>query len=189
MEYRDASKKIKQLRKDMGALRKEMAKARKSAKPQEVKNYTFKRSSGEEVKLADLFGSKNDLIVIHNMGTSCPYCTMWADGFNGVFDHINDRAAFALTSPDEPTKQKKFAESRGWRFPVISHAGTSFAEDMGYASDDGFMPGVSVFTRKNGKIYRVSDDAFGPGDDFCIVWPFFDLLPGGAGDWKAKYKY
>jgi predicted dithiol-disulfide oxidoreductase (DUF899 family) len=189
MEYKEASKKVRQLQKDMQKLRKEMTKARKSAKPEEVKNYTFKRSSGQEVKLTELFGDKEHLILIHNMGADCPYCTLWADGFNGVFDHLNDRAAFALSSPDEPAKQRKFAESRGWRFPVVSHSGTSFAKDMGYAGEKGFMPGVSAFARKNGKVYRVADDSFGPGDDFCIVWPFFDLLPDGSADWSPKYKY
>jgi len=30
---------------------------------------------------------------------------------------------------------------------------------------------------------------FNPGDDFCALWHIFDLLPGGAGDWQAKYRY
>src|SRR4051812_46584586 len=139
MRYTEASGKIKALRKQMGALREELTKTREAAEPQEVKDYTFTRSTGDEAKLSDLFGDKEHLILIHNMGTGCAYCTLWADGFNGVFDHLNDRAAFALSSPDEPAKQKKFAESRGWRFPVESHAGTSFATDMGYKSDRGFM--------------------------------------------------
>ena len=49
--------------------------------------------------------------------------------------------------------------------------------------------GISIFTRKNGRIIRVADEPFSPGDDFCIVWPIFDLLPGGAGNWDPKYKY
>jgi hypothetical protein len=51
------------------------------------------------------------------------------------------------------------------------------------------MPGISVFQRRNGKIVRVSDTAFGPGDDFAAIWHVFDLLPGGAGDWSPQYKY
>jgi predicted dithiol-disulfide oxidoreductase (DUF899 family) len=189
MEYKEASKKVRELQKDMAKLRKEMIKARRAAKPQEVKDYALKRSSGEEVKLADLFGDKEHLILIHNMGAQCPYCTLWADGFNGVFDHLNNRASFALTSPDEPAKQQKFAASRGWRFPLVSHAGTNFAKDMGYVGENGFLPGVSTFVRKNGKVFRVADDHFAPGDDFCIVWPFFDLLPGGRAEWTPNFKY
>ena len=99
-----------------------------------------------------------------------------------------DRAAFALSSPDEPAKQKKFAESRGWRFPVVSHSGTSFAKDMGFAGDDGFYPGVSVFTRKDGKILRVSDDSFSPGDDYSSIWHLFELIPGKS-EWEPRYTY
>jgi predicted dithiol-disulfide oxidoreductase (DUF899 family) len=86
--------------------------------------------------------------------------------------------------------QKRFAAGRGWRFPMVSHAGTSFAADMGYqAKGGGCLPGVSVFQRKRGKILRVSDTGFSPHDDFCAVWHFLDLLPGGADGWDAKFSY
>ena len=48
---------------------------------------------------------------------------------------------------------------------------------------------MSTFKRKGGKIVRVSDTAMGPGDDFCSVWHFFDLLPDGANGWQPKFKY
>ena len=72
---------------------------------------------------------------------------------------------------------------------MISHAGSSFAVDMGFRTSQGWKPGVSVFQRKGRKIVRVSDAGFSPGDDFCTVWHLFDLLPGGAGDWFPKVKY
>ncbi len=84
------------------------------------------------VKLSALFGRKRDLIVIHNMGRSCPYCTMWADGINGLYPHLADRAGFVVVSPDSPAVQKKFAASRGWRFPMASGQGSTFIHDMGY---------------------------------------------------------
>jgi predicted dithiol-disulfide oxidoreductase (DUF899 family) len=123
------------------------------------------------------------------MGAACRYCTLWADGFNGILPHLEDRAAFVVCSPDTPEQQKRFAESRGWRFRMLSHQGTTFAEDMGYHSEDGWMPGVSVFAKKDGRIVRVSDTGFGPGDDFCALWHLFDLIPEGAGDWGPKHKY
>jgi hypothetical protein len=46
-----------------------------------------------------------------------------------------------------------------------------------------------VFQREANRILRVSDTGFSPGDDFCALWHLFDLLPGGAGDWQAKYRY
>jgi predicted dithiol-disulfide oxidoreductase (DUF899 family) len=121
------------------------------------------------------------------MGVSCSYCTLWADGYNGIHPHVAARAGFAVSSPDQPTVQKRFADSRGWRFPMVSHAGSTFAADMGYASaNDGWMPGVSVFKREGEAIVRVSDTTFSPGDDFCTLWHFFDLLPGGVGEWPGS---
>ena len=114
---------------------------------------------------------------------------MWADGFNGVFAHLRDRAAFVVSSPDPPERQQSFASGRGWRFPMVSHQGTSFAADMGYARDGGAMPGVSVFKRKGKKILRVADTAFTGGDDFCSVCHFLDLLPEGAAGWQPKFSY
>src|SRR5262249_60427720 len=77
--------------------------------PQEVMDYTFATRDGP-VRLSQLFGDKASLFVIHNMGASCPYCTLWADGFNGVLPHIENRAAFVVASPDDPQAQEKFKE-------------------------------------------------------------------------------
>jgi predicted dithiol-disulfide oxidoreductase (DUF899 family) len=141
-------------------------------------------------QLSNLFGRHNSLIVIHNMGQECAYCTLWADGFEGVYYHLGSRTGFVVTSPDAPEKQQAFANSRNWSFPVVSHQGTSFAEDMGYGNDhDGFEPGISVFKQEGDKILRVSDTHLGPGDDFCNVWHFLDLFPEGTDDWEPKLHY
>lgn len=78
-----------------------------------------------------LFGKKKDLIPIHNMGTTCAYCTMWADGFNGVHKHLENRAGFVVVSNDKPEMQKRFADSREWKFKMVSAANNSFTKDMG----------------------------------------------------------
>lgn len=86
--------------------------------------------------------------------------------------------------------QKKFAAARGWRFPMVSHQGTSFAGDMGYrAESGGWRPGISVFKRKAGQVLRVADTGFDAGDDFCPVWHILDLLPEGRAAWMPKFKY
>ena len=153
---------------------------------QEVQDYVFKDVK-EEVKLSELFGKKDELVLIHNMGSHCTYCTMWADGFNGVLPHLEDRAAFVVVSSDSPALQSKFAKSRNWKFKMVS-AEISFAKAMGFFSK-GFMPGVSVFQKKGGKIYRVAKDYFGPGDKYCGVWHLFSLLPKGSDKWEPKFKY
>lgn len=189
MQYQETAQKIAGLRKEIAKLRKEMKVARASAEPVEFADCTLERAQGGNVKLSELFGAKDNLIVIHNMGTSCSYCTLWADGFNGVYGHLADKAAFVVSTPDAPQTQKQFADSRGWRFPMVSTKGTSFAKDCGYEGGGRAMPGISIFTRRNGKIMRVADEPFSPGDDFCIIWPIFDLLPDGRADWGPKYKY
>jgi predicted dithiol-disulfide oxidoreductase (DUF899 family) len=189
MRYQATAKKLDGYRRQIAALRAKMRKAQVAAEPEEVQDYAFTTPHGS-TKLSDLFGEKRELIMIHNMGASCPYCTLWADGFNGIYHHLADRAAFAVSSPDPPAAQNKFAAKRGWRFPMVSHQGTSFAADMGYQSKDGgCLPGVSVFRKQRARILRVSDTGFSPGDDFCAMWHILDLLPEGAADWGPKLAY
>jgi predicted dithiol-disulfide oxidoreductase (DUF899 family) len=114
---------------------------------------------------------------------------MWADGFNGVLPHLENRAAFVVSSPDDPSTQRALAAARGWRFRMVSHQGTGFAAEMGYRGPDGCLPGVSVFRQIGGRIYRVSDAPFDAGDDFCAVWHLFDLLPEGAAGWRPQFSY
>jgi predicted dithiol-disulfide oxidoreductase (DUF899 family) len=115
---------------------------------------------------------------------------MWADGFNGVYDHLASRAAFVLSSPNTPAVQRDFAAGRGWRFPMVSHEGSNFAQDMGYRGQSGgWQPGVSVFQKRGDQIVRVSDAELGPGDDFCITYHLFEMIPEGVAAWSPKYAY
>jgi predicted dithiol-disulfide oxidoreductase (DUF899 family) len=188
MKYADVNGKLADYRRQIAAIREKMRDTLATVEPQEVKDYEFKTVDGP-VRLSELFGDHEDLILIHNMGRSCSYCTLWADGYNGIHQHVVTRAAFAVSSPDEPDVQKKFAQSRGWKFPMVSHIGSTFAADMGYRSArGGWQPGVSVFKRNGEAIARVSDTGFNPGDDYCTLWHFFDLLPGGVGEWPGTPK-
>jgi len=188
MKYADATARLSDYRRQIAAVREKMRTLQDDTEPEEVSDYEFQSAAGA-LRLSQLFGDRDDLIVIHNMRIACPACTMWADGFNGVLSHITNRAAFAVSSPDSPAVQSQFAATRGWKFPMVSHAGTSFAADMGFRSDKGWRPGVSVFKRHGQKIVRVSDTRFNAGDDFCAVYHLFDLLPGGSGEWFPKLKY
>jgi hypothetical protein len=38
-------------------------------------------------------------------------------------------------------------------------------------------------------VLRVADTSEHPGDDFCALWHLFDMLPGGVGEWRAKFSY
>jgi predicted dithiol-disulfide oxidoreductase (DUF899 family) len=155
-----------------------------------ITDYTFGTQYGD-VPLSGLFGSKSDLIVIHNMGIDCRYCTLWADGFSGVSVHLSDRAGFVVASPDTVEVQQNFAMSREWDFPMVSCAENTFIEDMGFQNENGgALPGVSTFSKADdGIITRQGAANFGPGDDFCGTWHILDMLKDGADGWVPKYGY
>ncbi len=187
--YRQTSAKLAGYRRQIAAIRKKMRAQQASVEPEAVQDYQFATPKGK-IHLSALFGDNDDLIVIHNMGASCPYCTLWADGYNGIYRHLASRAAFVVSSPDPPAAQRRFARGRGWKFPMVSHQDTSFAADMGYRSKSGgWLPGVSVFRREGRSVLRVADTGFSPLDDFCALWHLLDLLPEGAGGWKPKFRY
>lgn len=190
----DIDKEIDSLQNELEATKQRLAEARKRRPKEPIQDYVLKTSDDREVRLSELFGEKADLILVHNMGTGCSYCTMWADGFTGLAPHLQDRAAFVVCSPDKPEVQKRFAAKRNWNFKMVSSHESSFYKDMGFWQEDGPhpgpWPGVSTFHREpDGKIYRVAKAHFGPNDDFCAVWPFLDMLDGGSKGWEPKYTY
>lgn len=158
--------------------------------PEPVSDYTFQTLDGS-VRLSELFGGRADLILVHNMGRSCRWCTLWADGLTGFHPHLTSRAAFVLSSPDDPATQAEFARSRNWPYRMVSAQGSTFIKDMGYMDPDGDPgPGVSLFHRSpEGHLTRTGHDRFGPGDDYCALYPLFDMLKGGVADWEPQYRY
>ncbi len=196
MTHTDAEfdKELEAAYKELDRAQKRLAELRRQLPHEAVSDYELQGPDGP-VNLSALFGEKEDLILVHNMGSGCSYCTLWADNFNGVADHLQDRAAFVLVSPDSPAEQQAFARGRGWRFPLYSAAESTFTADMGFQSTaggfmSGYQPGVSVF-RKNedGSITRVAKDHFGPGDSYCGIWHLFSLLPDGHDGWNPQFEY
>ncbi len=179
---------------DLEKAQKRLKEVRRRVPSEPVRNYELSGPDGV-IRLSEVFGDKPDLILIHNMGSGCPYCTMWADGFNGVLHHLENRSAFVVVSPDTPETQQQFRRKRGWRFRMLSADGTTLFKDMGFESEDehygsNAMPGVSVFHKSaDGSVVRVASDFLGPGDSYCSVWNLFDLLRDGVGDWEAKFDY
>ena len=167
-----------------------VAKLRLKARPEPVEDAAFEGKGGKTVHLSDLFGDKAELMLVHNMGRGCAYCTFWADGFNGLLPHLEDRAAFAVATPDAIEKQAEFAKGRGWDFTMVRDPKGAFSAAMGYGSDGGIWPGCTTFRkRKDGTIERIASTSFGPGDLYNPAFHLFALLPGGTGDWVAKFRY
>jgi predicted dithiol-disulfide oxidoreductase (DUF899 family) len=189
-DARETLREIQKAEEELMAARKKVLQLRRSVPKDPVGEYAFGTVEGSAT-LAEFFGEKSDLILIHNMGKSCPFCTLWADGLNGLEAHYSNRAAFAVASPDSVEIQQEFAASRGWDFRMVSCAENTFIEDMGFRNQDGgAMPGVSAFSRDEaGVITRESAANFGPGDDFCSTWHILDLLKDGPAGWIRKYSY
>jgi predicted dithiol-disulfide oxidoreductase (DUF899 family) len=189
----DHDSKIAVLEKEIFDKQVELNNLRRQCDPETVKDYELDGPNGK-VRLSDLFGDRKDLLIVHNMGASCTYCTLWADGFNGMLSHFENRAAFVLVSPDAPDKQRQFADGRGWKFRMVSNGDSGFTEDMGFVREyQGKLsqwPGFSTFHRgDDGAIQRIAHASFGPGDPYCSIWHMAGVLKDGVGDWQPQYTY
>lgn len=161
---------------------------RKTVQGTEVKNYTFMTLDGE-TSLLDMFGEHDRLLVIHNMGQACRYCTLWGDGFNGFLPHLESTMSVVLVSKDAPELQRNFANSRGWRFRLASHGGGDYIQEQTVMEPATNMPGAVAYERKGDKIYRLSSGVFGPGDLYCSIWNLLGLAGLGEAEWTPQYKY
>src|SRR5688572_22583204 len=98
-------KKVRKLEARIAKDKVALSKLRDRAKPEPIRDYEFLDAKGKRIKLSSLFGNRKELVLIHNMGAGCAYCTLWADGFNSLLPHLQDRAAFVVESPDRPKTQ------------------------------------------------------------------------------------
>jgi predicted dithiol-disulfide oxidoreductase (DUF899 family) len=153
----------------------------------EVQDYAFRTLEGETT-LSALFAGRERLLVIHNMGQGCRYCTLWADGIDGVLPHLEEAMAVALVSKDPPEVQRRLAQDRGWRFRMASHGGGKYMTEQS-VGEGGNDPGCVVYERTNGKIVRRGRARFGPGDLYSPLWHFLALAGLGEGDFTPQFHY
>jgi len=161
---------------------------RKSNVGDEVRNYAFATLNGE-TNLMELFGSNNELLLIHNMGQGCSYWTLWADGFNGFLKHRESVMSVVLVSKDPPELQRQFANSRDWRFRLASHGGGDYIREQTVMEGADNMPGAVVYERDGDRITRKNSCVFGPGDIYCSIWSLLGLAGLGEDDWTPQYAY
>lgn len=154
----------------------------------EVPNYTFASQEGE-VDLLGLFAGRDTLLAIHNMGQACRYCTVWADGFNGLLAHLENAMSVVLLSKDPPEVQRRFANSRGWRFRLASHGGGAYVCEQTVAEGQDNYPGAVVYKREGERIIRHNTCVFGPGDLYCSLWSLLALAGMDEDDWTPQYTY
>lgn len=179
---------IASLEKQIRELTEKLNELRRLKPATEVRNYAFS-ALGAETDLLRLFGKLDRLLVIHNMGQGCRYCTLWGDGFNGFLPHLESIMSVVLVSKDPPEVQRKFANDRGWRFNLASHDGGDYLHDQGLSDDFDNMPGAVVYERVGDTIYRKNTCVFGPGDLYCSMWGLLALAGISEEQWTPQYNY
>jgi predicted dithiol-disulfide oxidoreductase (DUF899 family) len=167
---------------------KKLAALRRAEPPVEIDDYAFETLDGE-TRLSALFAGRERLLAIHNMGQGCRYCTLWADGFNGLVPHLEDAMAVVLLSKDPPETQRRFAQSRGWRFRMASHGGGPYMKEQGAMQGYDNCPAAVVYEHRDGKILRRARTGFGPGDLYSPMWHLLALAGIGENEWTPQFHY
>ena len=168
------------------------------------KPYVFDGPNGKET-LADLFGSKSQLIVYHFMfgpgwEEGCPSCSFLADHFEGSLVHLANRdVSFVVVSRAPLPQIEAFQKRMGWRFKWVS----SFESDFNYDYNVSFTkdemtsqkayynyqiqnfpreegPGASVFYKdETGSVFHTYS-TYGRGLDILLgAYNFLDMAPKG----------
>ena len=182
------SDEIADIEKQLFELTTRLNELRKNNSGTEVKNYRFSTLDGDAT-LLDLFGDKDRLLVIHNMGQGCRYCTLWADGFNGFLPHLESAMSVVLVSRDSPELQRTFANSRNWRFRLASHGGGEYIREQTVMDGQANMPGAVVYERNGDRITRKNAAVFGPGDLYCSIWNLLGMAGLNESNWTPQYRY
>lgn len=182
------AERIQALSEQIFELGQELRQLQKAATGEEVPDYLFSTLDGE-VGLKDLFGDHDKLLAIHNMGQGCRYCTLWADGLNGFLPHLESAMAVVLLSKDEPATQRRFANSRGWRFRLASHGGGEYISQQSVLAGKSNMPGVVAYELRDGRVYRKNAAVFGPGDQYCSLWNFIGLVGLDEAGFTPQFNY
>jgi predicted dithiol-disulfide oxidoreductase (DUF899 family) len=98
------------------------------------KPYVFEGANRKET-LADLFENRSQLIMYHFMfvpewDSGCPHCSRWADNFNGVIVHLNQRDVTMIAVSRAPfSKLAAYKKRMGWSFKWVSSSDTDFNFD------------------------------------------------------------
>ena len=99
-----------------------------------TKDYVFEGPNGKQT-LPELFDGRSQLIVYHFMfgpgwGAGCPHCSHWADNFNGIIVHLNQRDVTMIAVSRAPYSELAAYEKRmGWNFKWVSSSETDFNFD------------------------------------------------------------
>jgi predicted dithiol-disulfide oxidoreductase (DUF899 family) len=203
-EWLAARKELLAREKELTRLRDELSAQRRSLPWERVeKRYEFQTNAGTK-SLAELFGDKHQLAVYHFMfapdwQVGCKSCSFWADNFNGITPHLEQRdiSFFAISRAPLP-KLQEFAKRMGWSFPWASSSETDFNFDyqVSYRPEQQAskgihnyvpiekpfveLPGISVFYRRDDGAVFHTYSTYGRGIEVVNgAYYWLDLVPKG----------
>jgi predicted dithiol-disulfide oxidoreductase (DUF899 family) len=204
-EWTEARKALLAREKEFTRLRDELSRARRDLPRERVeKDYVFEGPNGRET-LAGLFDDRSQLVVYHFMfgpdwERPCKSCSFWADNFNGIIPHLNQRdVTFVAISRAPLEKLQARAKRMGWTFKWVSSLGNDFNFDYGvsftpeqvasgeipynyekHKAHGSEMPGISVFFKDEaGRIFHTYS-CFARGLDMLnTAYHYLDLVPKG----------
>jgi predicted dithiol-disulfide oxidoreductase (DUF899 family) len=168
------------------------------------KEYLFDGPNGKQT-LSDLFDGRSQLIVYHfmydpNWDAGCPSCSFWADNFNGIVVHLNQRDVTMIAVSRAPyTKIDEYKKRMRWNFKWVSSYNTDFNFDYhvsfkpeelsekkafyNYDLQDTHSPereGISVFYKDTAGHVFHTYSAYARGiDTLNVAYQFLDLVPKG----------
>jgi predicted dithiol-disulfide oxidoreductase (DUF899 family) len=204
-EWIEARRELLKKEKEFTRLRDQLSQWRRDLPWERVeKSYVFEGPSGKE-SLSDLFDGRSQLVVYHFMfdpdwDAGCPHCSHWADNFDRVIVHLNQRDVTMIAVSRAPYSKLVVYERRmGWSFKWVSSFGSDFNFDYQASftpsqlaekralynfveQDPGFSEreGVSVFYKDpKGDIFHTYS-AYARGIDMMNVdYQYLDLVPKG----------
>ena len=204
-EWVEARKHLLAKEKEFTRLRDQLSQARRDLPWARVtKQYAFEGPEGKQT-LAQLFAGRSQLIVYHFMfgpdwEAGCKSCSFWADNFNGIVPHLNQRdVTFVAISRAPLPKLQAFATRLRWSFKWLSSYGSDFnydydvsftPEDLAggsaiynYAANRMSMPelpGISVFYKDpDGNVYHTYSCYARGLDMLNTAYHYLDLVPKG----------
>ena len=204
-EWITARKVLLKKEKEFTALRDQLSQQRRDLPWVAVdKEYVFDGPNGKET-LSELFDGRSQLIVYHFMydptwDVGCPSCSFWADNFNDIIVHLNQRDVTMIAVSRTPyNKIDEYKKRLGWDFKWVSSLDTNFNRDYhvsftkeelekkeafyNFIIQDPYeseQPGVSVFYKDpSGKIFHTYS-AYSRGIDILNnTYNYLDLVPKG----------
>ena len=207
-EWLEARKALLAKEKALSRLRDELALQRRGLPWVRIeKDYVFEGSDGK-ASLADLFGTKSQLIVYHFMfgpgwERGCPSCSYLSDHVDGALPHLAARdVSFAAVSRAPLAEIQAFQRRMGWRFKWASSHGNDFNYDfhvsstaeerakgrmaynygeMEFSGEE--LPGASAFYKDaQGDVFHTYS-AYARGLDLMIgAYNWLDIAPKGRNE-------